>query len=128
VINHATKILPLIFMLALSPASIAQLADPPSKEDALTIIAGHEELKPRLFKIVHIAPGTLQEKSGFTHHQAILVTALGPKSAGEPTRVLKKYTMLYSEEYGWYLQRIATNSRGLYIEINSQRRGRVFVR
>lgn len=127
-INYATKILPLILTLCLAPAGLAQLAEAPSQEVALTIIASHEELKPRLFKIVHITTGTLQEKCGFTHDQAISVTALGPKSAGDTTRVLKKYTLLYSQEYGWYLQRISTDSRGIFIEISSQRQGKVFVR
>lgn len=36
--------------------------------------------------------------------------------------------MLYSNEYGWYLQRAGDDARGFFLEISSQKQGRVFVR
>ncbi|BDS05966.1 hypothetical protein NT6N_10060 [Oceaniferula spumae] len=126
--SYANKLLPLILLFILHPAVQAQAADLPSKEEALTIIANHEDLKSHLFTVVHIEPGKLREKNGFIHDQALLITVLGPKSAGDTVRILKQYTMFYSQEYGWYLQRVLNDSRGIYVEISSQTRGRVFVR
>lgn len=99
-----------------------------SKEEALTIISTMERLPARSYRVVHITDGSLEDENGFHHQFAKKVSFLGPQSNQNTSRSLKHHTMLYSTEYGWYLQRIATDTRGFYLEISSQTKGRVFVR
>jgi hypothetical protein len=99
-----------------------------TKEEAINIIATLEELAPRHYQIIHIMDGSLQEKDGFIHKQAKRVRFFGPRDNRDTRRVQRYYTMIYSMNYGWFLQRSGEDARGYYMEISSQIEGRIFIR
>ena len=99
-----------------------------SKEDAITIISTVERLNPRHYQVIHIMDGTQDEKGGFRHHTAKRVSFLGPNNGADTSQALRHYTMLYSVEYGWFIQKGGRDSRGRFLEISSQTKGRVFLR
>jgi hypothetical protein len=72
--------------------------------------------------------GTQDEKGGFRHHVAKRVSFIGPNNGSDTNQTLGKYTMLYSVEYGWFLQKGGRDARGFFLEISSQTKGRVIVR
>jgi hypothetical protein len=107
----------------------AQLApEPPSERVALDIISTHEQIKASLYKVIRITPGRQQDKDGFIYENVIRVTAFAPESAGQPTREIKHYLMNYTDEYGWFIESVKRDARGVYLEISSQNKGRVYVR
>ncbi len=67
-------------------------------------------------------------QGGFRHHTAKRVSFFGPNNGGDTSQALGNYTMLYSVEYGWFLQKSGRDARGSFLEISSQTKGRVFVR
>ncbi|MFK7909793.1 MAG: hypothetical protein AB8F34_04240 [Akkermansiaceae bacterium] len=122
---------PIIILLLgflMNSASAQLTAEPPSERVALEIIADHESIRANLYQIIRITPGQQQDKDGFIAGNVIRVTAFAPKSAGRPTRAIKNYLMHYTEEYGWFLESVKEDARGIYLEISSQKKGRVFVR
>ncbi len=99
-----------------------------SNEDAVKIIATLERLHPRHYHVIHTFSGSQTQKDGFRHHFAKRISFFGPKDKQNTTRTLRHCTILYTAEYGWFLQRIDRDARGLFLEISSQIKGRVFVR
>lgn len=124
----------LLLILCLVPTlATAQNQRPlPSEKDALEIISTFEQTSDRHYKIVHITSGTLQEKDGFRADQVARITVFAPGRGDRNNtirgREIKYYTMHWSPTYGWYLQAQRKDARGIYLEISSQTRGRVFVR
>lgn len=126
----ATSLTLVVFLTALLAASArAQSApEPPSGREALEIISTHERIKAGLYKIIRITPGSLQDRDGFITGSVIRVSAFAPASAGRPKRSIKHYLMYHNEEYGWFIECEGEDARGVYLEISSQKKGRVFVR
>ncbi|MGB0775623.1 MAG: hypothetical protein ACPG32_15160 [Akkermansiaceae bacterium] len=121
-------LLPGLLFLLLPLTSMAQ--SPPeelSNEEAVAIISTFEQLGKERFKVLHIFAGTLKEKDGFTHYNAMKVSFIGPNQNGRGS-CLRHYTMRYSATYGWFLQRSGSDARGFFLEISSQKKGRVFTR
>jgi hypothetical protein len=102
--------------------------EPPSHKDAMDVISTHEQIKASLYKIIRVTPGKQLAKDGFLQDNVARITAFAPASAGRPERMIKHYLMQYSEEYGWFLESQRTDARGVYLEISSQKMGRVFLR
>ena len=118
-----------IILSVLSTPTNAQIQPtPPTPKEALAIISTHERLKANLFKVIRITPGQLLEKNGFQHKHVIRVMAFAPVSGGRPKRTIRHYIMHYTAEYGWFLETIQQDARGIYLEISSQNKGRIFVR
>lgn len=125
--THLTLLAGMLFML-MNPA-LALAGEPmPTEKEALAIISTHERLKSNLYKIVRLTRGKFVEKDGFIHEEVIRVTAFSPMSGGNPKRELRHFLMKYHYEYGWFLEKIREDARGTYLEISSQKKGRVFVR
>ena len=118
----------LLFVSLVASANAQLAAEPPTERDALEIIATHEQIKASLYKIIYIIPGRQAEKDGFIHDNVIRVTAFGPQSVGQSARRVKRYLMKYTDEYGWFLESTKSDARGVYLEISSQKKGRVLVR
>ncbi len=107
----------------------AQLTtEPPSERDALEIISAHERIKASLYKVIRITPGQQQDKDGFIEGNVTRVTVFAPRSAGRPTRTIKNYLLYHTDEYGWFIESIKQDTRGVYLEISSQKKGRIYVR
>jgi hypothetical protein len=119
-----------IFLIAslITAANGQMTAEPPTEKDAITIIATHEDINSNLYKIIHITPGQQHEKDGFISENAIRITAFAPGSAGQRKREIKYYLMQYSDEYGWFIESTREDTRGIFLEISSQKKGRVIVR
>lgn len=100
----------------------------PTQKEAAAIISTHEDIKASFYKVIRITLGKQMVKEGFIHENVLRVTAFAPASAGRPMRGIKHYLMHYTEEYGWFLEAQKSDSRGVYLEISSQKKGRVFVR
>lgn len=119
----------LILIGSLIAAANAQLStEPPSEKDALAIISTHEDINSNLYKIIHITPGRQLGNDGFMSDNMVRVTAFAPASAGRPKREIKQYLMQYTDEYGWFIEIRKEHTRGVYLEISSQKKGQVFVR
>lgn len=119
----------ILLSLILCPSSYANSAlTKLSKEEAINIIATLEELHPRHYQIIHMMDGSREEKDGFRYNHAKRIRFFGPKDHRDTRRVLRCYTMLYTPEYGWFLQRSGNDARGYYMEISSQTKGRIFIR
>lgn len=128
---YAKKLAILAFCLlgSLTIAAHAQLApEPPTEQEALEIISTHDHIKANLYKIILITPGKKQEKDGFIHDNIIRVTALAPRTAGRPSKTLRQYLLEHTEEYGWFIATAKNDARGIYLEISSQKKGKVFLR
>lgn len=129
-----TILITFLLILGFSPthADSSLSVAPPSEKDTIKIIATFKDLAERHFDIIHIAPGTLRNKNGFQHNNAVQITYFAPmideKNRVTRHRTIRCLTMLWSEKYGWYLQAQRTDARGIHIEISSQKLGRVFVR
>lgn len=122
-------ILSLLAVFSLNTQANAHvLAEPPSKEEALQIIADYENFRKIHFTIVHIIPGTYREEDGFQRDQVIRIVAYTPSDRNGKIRKLRKYMMFHTDEYGWYLQREETDAQGAYLKIFSQKKGKVRVR
>lgn len=122
-------ILAALLMGPFSSTADAQMAAiPPGEKDAINIIATHDEINPALYRIIHITPGRQQGEDGFVSENVVRITAFAPGSAGRPKREIKHYLLQYDEEYGWYLELTQQDSRGTFVEISSQKKGRVIVR
>ena len=125
--NPITLVLILLGSLALT-AHAQITAEPPSEKEALAIISTHEQIRASLYKIIRITPGKQLEKNGFLQDNVVRVTSFAPSNAGRPTRTVKNYLMQYNQEYGWFLESTKSDARGVYLEISSQKLGRVFLR
>jgi len=124
-----TVYLAALFVLLSIPQLYASEVVPDlSKKDALDIIATFDELAPRHYQINHIMDGTQETKDGFRHYRAKRISYMGPKNNQDTRRVFLTCTMLYTQEYGWFLQRHGNDARGCFLEISSQKRGRIFIR
>ncbi|MBT8043410.1 MAG: hypothetical protein KJO79_00545 [Verrucomicrobiae bacterium] len=118
-----------IFMILFSSSVYAIApASHLNKEDAIKIISTLERLNARHYKVIHIADGTQRDKDGFQHDIAKKVSFYGPRDVSDTSRCLRHVIMLYSVEYGWYLQKSDRDARGPFLEISSQKQDRVFVR
>ena len=117
-----------LFMVTPYAAHASQSDPGLSNEDAVKIISTLERLHPRHYRVIHIYSGTQTQKDGFRHHLAKRISFYGPKDKRDTTHTLRHCTMLYSAEYGWFLQRTDHDTRGSFLEISSQTKGRVFVR
>ena len=110
-------------------AANAQItAEPPSEKDAVIVISTHDDINSSLYKIIHIIPGQQREEDGFVSGNVVRVTVFAPESAGRPKREIKHYLMRYTDEYGWFIESTKEGTRGVYLEISSQKKGRVIVR
>lgn len=123
-----TNTILLLIGLLMSTASAQTSSEPPTEKEAIAIISTHEDIKASFYKIIRITPGRQMEKEGFIHENVLRVTAFAPGSAGRPSRGIKHFLMYYTEKYGWYMESERRDSRGVYLEISSQKKGRVFVR
>lgn len=112
----------------IAAANAQMTAVPPNEKDAINIIATYDDINPTLYRIIHITPGRQQDQDGFVAENVVRITAFAPGSAGRPKREIKHYLLQYDEEYGWYIELTQQDTRGIFIEISSQKKGRVIVR
>lgn len=61
------------------------------------------------------------------HENVIRVTVFALKSAGQPTREIKHFPMQHTDGYSWFIECAKEDARGIYLEISSQKKGRVIV-
>lgn len=121
--------LAIVVVASLITAANAQMtAALPTEKDAVAIIATYDNINSSLYKIIHITPGKQLGEDGFVSENVVRITAFAPESAGRPKRGLKHYLLHYSDEYGWYIEITKEDTRGVYVEISSQKKGQVFVR
>ncbi len=119
----------LLIASSLTAAHAQTTAQPPDDKEAISIISTHEDINSNLYRVIHIMPGKrLDEEDGFVSENAVRVTAFAPASAGRPKRGIKHYLLQHSEEYGWFIEATKEDTRGVYLEISSQKKGRVIVR
>jgi hypothetical protein len=118
----------LIAASLIASASAQMTTAPPTGKDAVTIISTHDDINPGLYKVIHITPGKQLGENGFMSENVVRVTAFAPESAGRPKRVIRHYLLQHDAEYGWYIETVREDTRGVYVEISSQIKGRVFVR
>ena len=126
--NTMPSLIAALISLCIITANAQSSSNLPAEQDAITIISTHEDIRASLYKIIHITPGSQNQEDGFIRENVIRVTAFAPSSAGQPTRSIRHYLMYYSEEYGWFIEAQRSDARGVYIEISSQKKGRVFIR
>lgn len=127
--SYATAHIVIILTLVFSHTALADRAPGDiTKQEVVDIISTLEELHPRHYEIIHIMDGSLTEKDGFRHNHAKRISFFGPKNNRDTRRLIRSYTMLYSPEFGWFLQRTSHDAQGHFIEVSSQTKGRVFLR
>ncbi|MBK1830315.1 hypothetical protein JIN77_06240 [Verrucomicrobiaceae bacterium R5-34] len=102
--------------------------DFPSEQEATSIIATHEEIKASFYQVIRMTPGKHMGKDGFIQENVLRVSVFAPNSASHPSRVIKHYLMQYHPTYGWFLEKTKEDSRGVYLEISSQKQGRIYLR
>ncbi len=117
-----------LIVASIAAANAQVLAEPPTEKDAISIISTHDDINSSLYKIIHIRAGRQLEENGFISDNVVRITAFAPESAGRPKRVIKHYLLQYTDEYGWFIESTKEDTRGIYLEISSQKKGRVFVR
>ena len=118
----------LIATSLIASANAQMTAVPPNGKDAVAIISTHDDINPSFYKVIHITPGKQVGEDGFVSENVIRVTAFAPESAGRPKRAIRHFLLQHEEEYGWYIETAREDTRGVYVEISSQKKGRVFVR
>lgn len=122
-------ILAILLIGSLITAANAQMtAAPPAAKDVIAIISTYDDINSNLYKVIHITPGKQQGEDGFISENVVRVTAFAPESAGRPKRVIKHYLLQHGDEYGWYIETTKEDTRGVYVEISSQKKGLVIVR
>ena len=97
----------------------------PSKELVIRLLSLRDERFAKDFTVALILPGEI-EFEGITVTNAVRVTFFGPQFIdGKKTRKISRETVLWNEEYGWFLCQIGERLGRTTVYIWSELRGEI---